>query len=63
MTYGLENRCSIQLSYGCISSRSAKDRASVVLQQIIPEKNCYFTDLKAENLFQASFPGSFLHVT
>jgi hypothetical protein len=27
MTYGLENRCSIQLSYGCISSRSAKDRA------------------------------------
>jgi hypothetical protein len=30
MTYGLENRCSIQLSYGCMFPvRSAKDRIYV----------------------------------
>jgi hypothetical protein len=35
MTYGLENRCSIQLSYGCVfPSWSAKDRVSVQYQQI-----------------------------
>ena len=35
MTYGLENRCSIQLSYGCISLlESRKDIIYAVIAQI-----------------------------
>lgn len=35
MTYGLENRCSIQLSYGCVfPCWSAKDRIYAQYQQI-----------------------------
>lgn len=49
-TDGLENRCSIQLSYGCLSAWSAKDRKSNVFQQIKIENIRYFIDLQAQNL-------------
>ena len=61
MTYGLENRCSIQLSYGCLSAWSAKDRPSIELQQILNENMCYFTDLQAQNLLLSSSRDYFQH--
>ena len=61
VTDGLENRCSIQLSYGCLSAWSAKDRRSIELQQMLIENIFYFTDLQAQKLKTASFQDYFPH--
>lgn len=56
MTYGLENRCSIQLSYGGINQMMRKDISSSLYQQIYFEENPHLNTITTQ---QITAPTSF----